>query len=110
MEAFSRCAYGSVSPVMAETIGIREALINWVQARRGVVVETNCLAAIYAIRSSAIKLSYLGRIIEDCKKLLIELKEHEVSLVLVRRSANKVAQFLARDGCFIVYGRRTMCT
>lgn len=102
MEAFSRCRSGSVSPVMAETIGIKEAF-SWVKKQEltGVVVEADCLVAIQAIRSSAVKLSYMGRIIEDCKNLLVELKDHQVSLIFVKRSANKVAHFIVRDTCSI---------
>lgn len=74
-EAFFRCTYGSVSPEMAEATGIRETL-SWVkkQAGKGFVVETNCLDVIQEIRSSAINLSYLGRTIEKCKKLLVRIK------------------------------------
>lgn len=55
------------------------------------MVETDCLDVIQAIH----------RTIEKCKKLLVELKDHEVSLVFVRRFVNETAHFLARESCSV---------
>ncbi|XP_074337025.1 uncharacterized protein LOC141674201 [Apium graveolens] len=85
VDALAKCHQGTIRPEMAEIMGIREAL-SWVKTQpgKGFVVETDSLVAVQAIRSSAIKLSYLGRIIEDCKTLLGELKDKEVSLRFIR--------------------------
>lgn len=93
-----KCKAGKVDPAMAEIMGIREAL-SWVKAQQGsgVTIETDSLVCVQAIRSSSVNLSYLGRMVEDCRNLLVELKDREVSLRFVRRSANKVAHFIARN-------------
>lgn len=62
------------------------------------IVETDSLVAVQAIRSNSSLLSYFGRVIEDCKRLLEELKGWKVALVFVKRSANSVAHYLARAG------------
>lgn len=41
-------------------------------------------------------LSYFGRIIKECKLIIENLKDRHVSVVFVKRSANRVADFLAR--------------
>lgn len=48
------------------------------------------------MRSSAATLSYFGRIIHKCKTLLSELKDNNVLVKFVKRSANMVAHFLAK--------------
>lgn len=75
IEANSRCTSGRVSPELAEAIGIREAL-SWVKNRKEyeAIVETDCLQVVQLIRSSYSTISYLGRIIEECKDLLNELQ------------------------------------
>ncbi|XP_074351531.1 uncharacterized protein LOC141690649 [Apium graveolens] len=97
VEAKSSCKQGTIDPVLAEAIGIREAL-SWVKEHGwcGTAVETDCLAMVQAIRCSSVTLSYLGRVIDECKGLLAQLKERNVTLMFVKRSANKVAHYLAR--------------
>ncbi|XP_074346578.1 uncharacterized protein LOC141685372 [Apium graveolens] len=92
--AKSSCRQGCVNPEMAEAIGIREAL-SWVKEHNWpqVVVESDCLGAIQANSCSSISLSYLGRIIDECKRLLLELKSRNATLRFVKRSANMVAHF-----------------
>lgn len=70
-------------------MGIREAL-SWIKDKSltNVIVETDCLVAIQAIRSSEQMLSYFGRIIERCKTLLRKLEDKGVILRFVKRSAN----------------------
>lgn len=65
MEALSTCKQGNTDPMLAEAMVIGEAL-SWVKNKGwiGVVVETDCLAAIQAIRSTSTTLSYLGRVID----------------------------------------------
>lgn len=97
VEALSSCKQGCINPELAEAIGIMEAL-SWVKSKdwQRVVIETDCLVVTQAIRSSSINLSYLGRVIDECKGLLSELGNRKVLLNFVKRSANKVAHFIAR--------------
>lgn len=97
LEAKSSCKTGSIHPELAESIGIREAL-SWIKTKdwQEVIVESDCLGAIQAIRCSSINFSYLGRVIDECKKLLVELESRNVTLKFVKRSANSVAHYLAK--------------
>lgn len=97
IQAMSSCREGNVTPDVAEGIAIREAL-SWVktQSRSGYEIETDWLLLVQAIRSDSIFLTYLGRIIEECKALLTDLKDRDVILRFVKRSANNVSHYLAR--------------
>lgn len=81
--AGTKCRDGRVSLELAEALGIKEAL-SWVkyQSAQPVIIETNCLSMLQAIRCSTVNLSYLGRVIDECK-------------ALVKRSANSVAHLSA---------------
>lgn len=59
-------------------------------------METDCLGVVQAIRCSTLNLSYLGRVIDECKGLLSELGNRKVILKFVKRSANTVAHYIAR--------------
>lgn len=102
VEARSRCIQGKVSPEIAEAFGIREAL-SWIKGtnQSEVDVETDCLQLVQAIRSSTKCLSYLGRMVEECRGLLDSLKARNVLIRFVKRSANKVSHYLARHSCSI---------
>ncbi|KAL8106117.1 uncharacterized protein LOC141680879 [Apium graveolens] len=102
IHAKSRCRLGQAAPDSAEAMGVREAL-SWIkeQQYRDVVLETDCLVVVQALRGSGALLSYFGRIIVECKKLLEELKDRNVSVIFVKRSANKVADFLAKSTCSV---------
>lgn len=78
-------------------MGIKEAL-SWIknQNTQPVIVETDCLSVIQAIRCSSVHLSYFGRVIDECKSLVNELKNCRVTLNFVKQYANTVAHFLAR--------------
>lgn len=97
VEAQSRCCPGNAKPEIAEALGIREAL-SWLKEHdhSDVDVETDCLVPVQAIRGPSILLSYFGRIIEDCKALVEVFKGRKVSVKFVKRSANHVANFIAR--------------
>lgn len=97
IEARSSCKQGTIDPTVAEAIAVKEAL-SWVKDRGGqdTVVETDCLSIVQAIRCSSTTLSYLGRVLEDCKNMLQTLREKNVTLLFVKRSVNKVAHYLAR--------------
>ncbi|XP_074326550.1 uncharacterized protein LOC141664498 [Apium graveolens] len=60
-----------------------------------VAVETDCLVAVQAIRSTKQMLSYFGRLIDQCKELLREQASKCVVLRFVKRSANNLAHTLA---------------
>lgn len=96
--ARSKCSMGNIAPENAEAIGVREAL-SWIKEEqiRDVLVETDCLVVVQAIRSSGVPLSYFGRIVGECRTLLSELKGRNVMVRFVKRSANKVAHFLAKS-------------
>lgn len=103
LQAKSSCRRGNTNPEMAEAVGIRKAL-SWIKEHNWpkVVVESDCLGAIQAIRCSSVNLSYLGRVIDECKRLLIELKSSNVTLSFVKRSANTVTHYLARYSSSLV--------
>lgn len=98
LEAKACCKQGSVSPEFAKAIGVREAL-SWIKSKNWsqVIVETDCLVVVQAIRSSYASLSYFGRVIDECKQHLIDLRGRHVILNFIKRSANTVAHFLARS-------------
>lgn len=66
-----------------------------------VKIETHCPLIVQAIRSEAVKLSYLGRIIDECKQLLSELKNQNVSLKFIKRCANKVHHHFVKYNCYV---------
>ncbi|XP_074370739.1 uncharacterized protein LOC141711921 [Apium graveolens] len=84
-EAASSCRPGSLHPELAEIIGIRESL-SWIKNKNwsSTVVESDCLGAIQAIRCSSINLSYLGRVVDECRKLLDDLESRNVSLKICK--------------------------
>lgn len=102
VEAMLRCNLGTVSPELAEAMGIRKAL-SWVKnaGRNDVVVESDCLALVQWIRSAYISISYLGRVVEDCKRLLVGLQNQNVMLRFVKRFMNSVTHYLARYSFFL---------
>uniref|UniRef100_A0A803NTG1 Reverse transcriptase n=1 Tax=Cannabis sativa TaxID=3483 RepID=A0A803NTG1_CANSA len=95
VEAISCCWPGLDAPEMAEVMGVREAL-SWIKKKlwQSVIVETDSLIVVQAIRSPLEMVSYFGSVISDCKTLLEELSG--VSVLFVKRSANSVAHFLAK--------------
>lgn len=95
LEARSSCKQGHINPECAETMGIQK--LSWVKDKgmTDVIIETDCFVAVQAIRSAAQLLSYFGRLIQQCKMLLEELKNKGVILRFVKRSANNLAHTLA---------------
>ncbi|XP_063943005.1 uncharacterized protein LOC135150559 [Daucus carota subsp. sativus] len=96
LEARSVCKEGCTTPECAEAMGIREAL-SWIKDKRktDVIVETDCLVAVQAIRGSAPMTSYFGAVIQQCRSLLKEMKDKGVSLKFVKLSANNLAHAFA---------------
>lgn len=87
-----------------EATGIREAL-SWIKEyteKREVgengqavsfVVETDCLIAVQVIKNAVPIFSPFGKIIAECRSLLLSLEN--VFIQFVKRSVNKVADWLA---------------
>lgn len=102
VEASSKCKLGRVSPEFAKAVSIREAL-SWLKNKvfANAVLESDCLQVVQLIRSSYSSLSYLGKVITNCRALLSGLQSQNVKLKFVRRSANRVAHYLARYSCSI---------
>lgn len=100
IEAISCCRTGNMAPEMVEVMGVREAL-SWVKRNhwRKVVVETDSLMVVESIRSTIPMPSYFGGVISECRDFLQSLPN--VSLIFIRRSANKVAHFLARASSYV---------
>lgn len=96
LEAHSKCKEGSISPECAEVMGIRE-ILSWIKIKQpeNVVVETDYLVAVQAIRGTAAMLSYFGSIVQECRDLLVGMKDKSVILKFVNRSANNLAHVSA---------------
>ena len=86
---------GRAPSEVAEALGIHEAL-SWIKENNShhISLESDCLVAIQALRSSISMRSWFGDIIDDCKRLLKELPY--VNVIFVKRSANAAAHSIAR--------------
>ncbi|XP_074378344.1 uncharacterized protein LOC141719879 [Apium graveolens] len=75
IEAESKCRRGTMSPDLAEALSVREAL-SWLKEKDygNIVIESDCLQVVQAIRSSFICVSYLGRVVSECHCLLVSLR------------------------------------
>ncbi|XP_074346913.1 uncharacterized protein LOC141685724 [Apium graveolens] len=95
VQARTKCSTGLDSPYMAEAIAIKEAL-SWIQDRgwSKIVVESDCLTAVQAVRSKVPMRSPFGDVIQSCRNMLASF--NTVSLFFIKRSANMAAHELAR--------------
>ena len=95
LEARSWFRHGIVDPTLAEVIGIREAL-SWIKTKdwATVILESDSLVCVQALRSGLTMDSYFGSFIQECRLLCLSLPH--VSIFFVKRSANKAAHSLAR--------------
>lgn len=102
IEAKSKCYPRKVNLEIAKAMGIMEAL-SWTkeQNREDVTVEIDCIAAVQAMRSESPLLSYFGRIIQERKSLMTELKLRRVTINFLKRSVIHVAHYLTRYSSFI---------
>ena len=98
VEAITNCWEGQVAPELAQLIGIQDAP-SWIKRKnwQNVVLETDSLLCVQALRSQAQFPSYFGSLIMECIAIRKEL--HNIFLVFVKRSANQVAHELARASC-----------
>uniref|UniRef100_A0A803NG08 RNase H type-1 domain-containing protein n=1 Tax=Cannabis sativa TaxID=3483 RepID=A0A803NG08_CANSA len=87
--------WGKVSAEFVEAMGLKEVL-SWLKERNlsNVVVESDSLVTIQAIRSSISFCSSFGFCISECQRLISSLSN--VDVCFVKRSANRVAHHLAR--------------
>lgn len=75
VQAKSTCLQGSVAPEFAEAVRVRESH-SWVKNNKfaDTIVETDCLQVVQLIPSPYSSYSYLGKVIKDCKDLLLGMK------------------------------------
>ncbi|XP_030477881.1 uncharacterized protein LOC115694919 [Cannabis sativa] len=93
-------SFGGVYPAaVIEALGIKEAL-SWIKAKNWshVVIETDILVVVQAVRSSQTLGSTFGLIIQDYRLALLSLPN--VHLYFVKRSANRAAHYVARQSRF----------
>lgn len=91
---------GAVSVMEAESIGVLEA-IGWSEdfADQHVIVETDSLLVVKALKEPGRFKLELGHIIDQCRYLLG--RRSNLSVVFVRNQANKVAHKMARLPCLL---------
>ncbi|XP_074327369.1 uncharacterized protein LOC141665289 [Apium graveolens] len=102
MEARTYKYSGEVSVVEAETIGVREAL-SWIKELRmqdeEITVESDSHITVNAIQKICTNYLEVGEIVEECKQILSSL--NRVSVVFIRKNANRVAHEVARIPCLV---------
>ncbi|XP_074341804.1 uncharacterized protein LOC141679194 [Apium graveolens] len=83
-----------LQPTLAEALAIKEAL-SWTKEWTGdaIVIESDCLVVLQLIRSATPMRSRLGKVIDDCRRLVCE--HNNVKLYFIKRSANMSAHELA---------------
>lgn len=86
---------GVASPELAEAMAVKEAL-SWIKSNGWfrVVLESDSLVTVQAIRSSEHMCSPFGLVVEECRQLL--RLSNNIYLYFIRRSANVAAHSLAR--------------
>ncbi|CAI9787317.1 unnamed protein product [Fraxinus pennsylvanica] len=84
-----------VDPLIAETLGVREAL-SWIKSNFSGVqtIEMDALLVYSALQNDGVDNSYLGILIEECRLIAREMSNLKFNWV--RKSANKVAHTLAK--------------
>ncbi|CAN0920577.1 hypothetical protein LINGRAHAP2_LOCUS32126 [Linum grandiflorum] len=78
-----------------------------------VEVEADCQSIVHNLTSEATDHTELGRLINQCRSIL--LAQPHITVSFVRRSGNKLAHELARRSCFLYIplvgiGPPTWCT
>lgn len=96
VNAKTGCNRVKIAPDLAEAIAFKEAL-SWIKSKgwQGVVMETDCIKVVQAMRSSVETTSPFGLVISDCKQLMNVITN--VAVFFVKWSANRVAHCLARQ-------------
>lgn len=98
IEARLKCCTGIVTPVLAEAMGVGEVLSRIkTKQQYNADIETDSLELVQWLRSPYISLSYVGRVVEECRQLLPGVRDQNIELRFVKRSANRTAHYLARN-------------
>ncbi|KAL8116352.1 hypothetical protein AgCh_022741 [Apium graveolens] len=86
---------GNVCADFAEAMVVKEAL-SWCKLNKWqeIVLESDCLSVVQALRCSITMRSPLGYIIRECREML---KELNIEVFYIKRSANEAAHVLARE-------------
>lgn len=73
---------GRKTPLVAETMGMKEAL-SWIKERHWaqMVMETDCIAVVNAIRGECQMLSLFGLLIVECRDLLLDSNNVNIEFV-----------------------------
>lgn len=97
LEAIYSCRQATITPELVEAVSIKKVL-SWVknQGKENVDIESDFLQVIQAIDCSFSSMSYLGKMVQECKQFMIELKDHNVVLEFLKQSANSVSHYLAK--------------
>ena len=93
--ARTRCFSGKVAAEFAEALAIKEAM-SWIKEHgwQEVLLESDCLAVVQAIRSKVKIRSSFGLEVEECRR---EIRLSNIlSLLFIKQSANTVAHCFAR--------------
>ncbi|XP_060974183.1 uncharacterized protein LOC133039333 [Cannabis sativa] len=105
IDATAHCSNGDFTPEVVEIMGIKEAL-SWIKRKgwKHVVLESDSLVSIQAIRSSLPLCSIFGNLAQDCRSLLLSMPL--IKICFVKQSANRLAHVVARmsrylSGCNI---------
>lgn len=95
IEAFTCCRKGCVAPEIAKAISMKEVL-SWLERKRWekVIIESDCLTVLQALRNNVTMPSYFGALIDECRSLWNN--NEDVQITFIKRSANIVAHKLAR--------------
>ncbi|XP_057444718.1 uncharacterized protein LOC130736960 [Lotus japonicus] len=102
---------GALSAAMAETMALRWALgLVLEMGNQWIVVETDCAVLHSTWRSAHHDRSYLAAVVQDCVALSTGFSSF--SFVLVRRNANRAADYMAKFAlsnlCFVWFGNFPM--
>ncbi|KAL8132768.1 hypothetical protein AgCh_008304 [Apium graveolens] len=86
---------GNVCAEFAEAMAVKEAL-SWCKLNKWqeTVIESDFLSVVQVVRSSIKMRSPFGHIIRECREIL---KELNIELFYIKRSANEAAHVLARE-------------
>lgn len=87
--------YGLMFAEMIKAMASKEAL-SWIKQEnwQQVVVESDCLVVVHVIRSNVPMVSQFGRVVEECRQLLLE--SNMSSVLFIKWSTNMAAHELVR--------------
>lgn len=91
---------GEVSVFEAEVRGLLEAFL-WLQSLdlQNVVVESDSLLSVNAVKNEVKYVFEVGPMLEECQSIL--KARSNISVSIVKKQANKVADLIARAPCMV---------